>query len=104
MSNMNRLLWFIWINVVISIRGVPQGDALLSRLFNRYLHEALREFADLRFNREPKQIALHEHYYAVNEPPTLPSYLVYADDLDFICEKDENPETIVEKVNKVLAK
>ena len=58
----------------------------------------LREIETLWNIREARQLPLHGHEYAGNDPPTLTSYLVYADNIDFICEKDENPKTIVEKI------
>ena len=75
-----------------------------SRFFTLNLDEALREFDSRRISRELRKIPLHGHDYSVNDPPTLASYLVYADDLYFICEKDESSETIVGIVKNVLSK
>ena len=66
------------------------------------MDEALREFDSLKFFRETRQLPPHGHDYAVNDPPTIASYLLYANDLDSVREK--NPETFVEKVKIVLTK
>ena len=53
-------------------RGVPPGNALSPRLCTLYLDEALRVFDFLRITKEPRQLSLNGHDYAVkNHQPYL---------------------------------
>ena len=68
------------------------------------MDEALREFDSLRIIREPRQLPLYGHNYAVNDPPNLASYLVYAEDLYVLRKKDEKPGTVGIEVKIALSK
>ena len=89
-------------------RGVPQGDGLSPILFTLYLDEALKEI-DREIDKpstidESSMIALHDHDYAKRYRSCLRSHLEYADDVDFLCDSEEEAKEIIQIAKNVPMK
>ena len=85
-------------------QGGPQSDVFSLILFTLYLNERLRAFDFVTNFKVPRQFPIPGHEYDLKVSANLASYTVYADDLDFKNEKDENLEINNEKMKDVQSK
>ena len=89
-------------------RKVPQDNGLSPILFTLYLDEALKKI-DRKIDQpntinEPSTIALHDHDFAKRYRSCLRSHLEYADDVDFLCDSEEEAKEILQIAKNVLMK
>ena len=97
--------------------GSPQGDGLSGCLFNIYFENALKEVrTSMQTNdldnehayarpteKQVDTLLYHDHPYAINMPePTMPDETCYADDGDFIYEKEFEKDKLLFIVGDVL--
>ena len=89
-------------------RRVPQGDCLSPILFTLYLDEALKEI-DREIDKpstsdERSTIALHDHDYTKRYRSCLRSHLEDADNVDFLCDSEEEAKEILQIAKNVVMK
>ena len=89
-------------------KGVPQVDGLSPRLFTAYLDEALRETDEFfhdnchDYLRKETATPLHFYDYCKTKSPKIPWHLEYANDVNFLCNSEDEVKTVNEVATKVL--